>query len=86
MASPDVEDWMKAIDKELGGLKENKTYVVSNLPAGRKAIPSKFVFKVKRGADGEIVKLKARVVVQGFRHKIGVDYGETYAPVANPSV
>eukprot|EP00961_Rhodomonas_salina_P274446 3708130-Rhodomonas_salina.2 len=44
---------------ELGGLKENKVYIVSDVPAGRKAIPSKLVFKVKCGPNNEIVKFKA---------------------------
>lgn len=86
LSSPDVEKWLEAIDKELGGLKENKTYVVSDIPMGRKAIPSKLIFKVKCNAENEIIKFKARVVVQGFRQKPGVDYGEKYAPVANAAV
>eukprot|EP00961_Rhodomonas_salina_P014875 199703-Rhodomonas_salina.1 len=86
MQSQDVKRWIDAIDTELGGLKENKVYVVSEMPAGRKAIPSKLVFKVKRGPSNEIVKFKARVVVQGFRQRQGVDYCMSYAPVANATV
>eukprot|EP00961_Rhodomonas_salina_P215069 2904817-Rhodomonas_salina.1 len=86
MQSPDVKRWIHAINTKLGGLKENKVFVVSDVPVRRKAIPSKLVFKVKRGPSNEIVKFKARVVVQGFRQTQGVDYCMSYAPVANATV
>ncbi len=47
----------------MGGLKENKVHILANVPENRKAIPSKLIFKVKRGPDRNIVKLKAQVVI-----------------------
>eukprot|EP00961_Rhodomonas_salina_P163737 2205452-Rhodomonas_salina.1 len=88
MQSPDVKRWIEAINTELGGLRENKVYVVSDVPVTvrRKAIPSKLVFKVKHGPSNKIVKFKAQVVVQGFRQRQGMDYSMSYAPVANATV
>lgn len=86
LATTEVKEWLNAIDTELNGLKENQVYEVRNMPVGRKAIPSRLIFKIKCGSNKEILKLKARVVVQGFRQRAGINYKETYAPVANSTV
>ena len=51
------------------------------LPAGRSAIGSKWIFKKKLNADGQVERFKARFVAQGFTQRPGVDFDETYAPV-----
>nr|GEV46648.1 zinc finger, CCHC-type [Tanacetum cinerariifolium] len=62
---------------------ENNTWVLSNLPPGCKPLGCKWIFKKKMKVDGTIDKIKDRLVIQGFRQKEGIDYFNTYAPVAH---
>lgn len=78
----DWPEWKKAIDSEYNSLLKSNTWTVCELPKGRTAISNKWVFKLKRKADGSIDKYKARLVARGFSQKAGFDYNETYAPVA----
>lgn len=78
----DWKQWEKAINEEHSSLMKNDTWTVCHLPKGRKAISSKWVFKLKRTSNGDIDKYKARVVARGFSQLAGFDYNETYAPVA----
>jgi hypothetical protein len=74
--------WKKATDDEYASLQEKGTFKLVPLPEGRKKIGCKWVFKIKRKADGSVDRHKARLVVQGFSQQFGVDYDEVYAPVA----
>ncbi|GJX11747.1 zinc finger, CCHC-type containing protein [Tanacetum coccineum] len=78
----DVAFWKEAIDDEIGSIMENNTWVLSNLPPGCKPLGCKWIFKRKIKVDGTIDKFKARLVIKGFRQKEGIDYLDTYAPVA----
>jgi hypothetical protein len=73
--------WKEAIDKELASHASNGTWTFVKLPAGRKAIGSKWVFKIKLKADGTVERAKARLTAKGFAQREGVDYHETFAPV-----
>lgn len=74
--------WQKAMHEELTALAKNKTWTIVPLPPGKHAVGSRWVFKVKFNSDGSLDKHKARLVAQGFTQKFGVDYKETFAPVA----
>ncbi|GAA5984739.1 hypothetical protein JCM11641_002168 [Rhodosporidiobolus odoratus] len=85
MARPDWEKFRLALEVELavldamktvkGGMKEG----LMDLPAGKKAIPLKWVLVIKRDGEGRIIKYKARLVARGDRQVDGVDYDETHS-------
>jgi hypothetical protein len=79
---PDWLQWEKAILEELATLKAAGTWILEEAPPGANIIGSKWVFKAKKDAAGFIARLKARLVAQGFSQIGGVDYDDTYAPVA----
>lgn len=74
--------WIEAINLELEALEKNRTWEVTTLPPNRKAIGCKWIFKTKFKADGSVDKYKARLVILGYKQKYGIDYVETFAPVA----
>ncbi|GKC47588.1 zinc finger, CCHC-type containing protein, partial [Tanacetum coccineum] len=63
----------------------NNTWVLADLPLGCKPVGYKWIFIRKQKVDGTIEKFKAMLVIQGFRQKSGIDYFDTYAPVARIS-
>uniref|UniRef100_A0A6V7JMB6 Reverse transcriptase Ty1/copia-type domain-containing protein n=1 Tax=Bracon brevicornis TaxID=1563983 RepID=A0A6V7JMB6_9HYME len=81
MDGPDAEKWRIAMDEELNSLMSNNTWSVQQLPKGKSAVGCKWVFKIKRHADGRPDRYKARLVAQGFSQKFGTDYNEVFAPV-----
>ena len=74
--------WREAMVAEMDSIQENKTWELSALPAGHRAIGLKWVFKVKRDPEGNVIKHKARLVAKGYAQREGVDFEEVYAPVA----
>ena len=82
LESKDADKWELAVIDELNSLEMNGTFgEVVDLPEGRKAIDTKWVFKVKKDAYGQVEKFKARLVARGFTQQQGLDYDEIYAPV-----
>nr|GEU94285.1 zinc finger, CCHC-type [Tanacetum cinerariifolium] len=72
--------WKEVINDEMDSIMGNNTWVLIDLPLG-----CKWIFKRKLKVDGTVKKFKARLVIQGFKQKSGLDYFDTYAPVARIS-
>ncbi|XP_074300338.1 uncharacterized protein LOC141631584 [Silene latifolia] len=77
-----IAEWREAMKKEIDALEQNGTWKIVKLPEGKKPIGCKWVYKIKYHANGTIERYKARLVAQGFTQIEGVDFHETYAPVA----
>ena len=82
LAGPDAVKWKKAYQIELDQLKRVHTWDIVPRPADKPVIPCGYVFKVKLGPKGEIVKYKARIVAGGHRQTKGTNYNETFAAAA----
>nr|GEX23309.1 integrase, catalytic core [Tanacetum cinerariifolium] len=73
--------WVDDMNQEMNVLLRNGTWDVVELPKDRKAIGSKWIYKIKYQSSGEIDRFKARLVAQGFSQKEGIDYEETFSHV-----
>ncbi|GJR82913.1 zinc finger, CCHC-type containing protein [Tanacetum coccineum] len=85
MKSQDVALWKEVINNEMDSIMGNNTWVLTDLPPGYRPLGCKWIFKIKLKVDGTVEKFKARLVIQGFKQKSGIDYFDTYAPVARIS-
>jgi hypothetical protein len=74
--------WDNAMDEEIAMLNVNATWELVALPKYKKTIRCKWVYKVKHNADGFVSMYKARLVTKGYAQTYGIDYEETYSPVA----
>jgi hypothetical protein len=82
MISPDSGKWLEAMKSELGSMSKNQVWTLVDPLSDRKAVECKWIFKKKTDADGNVTIYKARLVAKGFRQVQGVDYDETFSPIA----
>jgi hypothetical protein len=75
-------DWVNVMHEELNNFKINKVWELVERPKGHNVIGTEWVFRNKQDQDGIVVRNKVRLVGQGYTQVEGLDFGETYAPVA----
>ncbi|GJS91859.1 putative ribonuclease H-like domain-containing protein [Tanacetum coccineum] len=76
------ESWVDAMQEELLQFKIHKVWILIDLPFGKKAIGTKWVYRNKKDERGVVVTNKARLVAQGYRQEEGIDYDEVFSLVA----
>jgi hypothetical protein len=82
MSRDDAGLWHEASQQEYDALHQHGVWELCELPAGRKAVGCRWVYRIKTNADGTVERYKARLVAKGFSQKPHLDYTETFAPVA----
>jgi hypothetical protein len=75
-------NWVNSMHEELDNFDRNHVWELVDPPRGCKPIGTKWVWKNKEGEKGEVVRNKSSLVAQGFNQKVGIDYEETFPPVA----
>jgi hypothetical protein len=74
--------WRSAMEEEIQAIQKNNTWELLTLPPKKKTIGVKWVYKIKRTADGGVDRYKARLVAKDYKEKYGIDYEEVFALVA----
>lgn len=79
---PNKKEWNVAMKSEIESLYNNKAWTLVKKPPNKNIISTKWIFKIKKNGEGQIIKYKARLVARDFSQQEGLDYTETYSPVA----
>ena len=76
------KNWVNAMNEELDQIEKNNTWELIPRPAGKNVIGTKWIFKNQMNEQGHVIRNKARLVCKGYSQIEGLDYDETFAPVA----
>jgi hypothetical protein len=77
--------WRDSMAKKYSSIMRNDVWQIVPKPEGKSVIGSRWVYKIKQGVDGSVEKCKARFVAKGFSQVEGIDYDETFVPIARYS-
>ncbi|RVW92866.1 Retrovirus-related Pol polyprotein from transposon RE1 [Vitis vinifera] len=78
--------WKAAMNEEMKSLQKNETWELVECPPRKKPVGCRWIYTVKYKIDGSIERFKARLVVKGYTQTYGIDYIETFAPVAKINI
>ena len=78
--------WKATMNEEIKFLQKNETWELVDRPLGKKPVGCRWVYTVKHKADGTIERFKARLVGKGYTQTYGIDYTDTFAPVAKINI
>lgn len=79
-------EWRKAMAEEIAALELNNTWTDQPLPPGKKSIGCRWLYKVKYKVDGTLDRYKARLVAQGVTQQAGIDFLDTFSPIAKLTI
>ena len=79
-------EWQQAMKEELDTMEANNTWTIAPLPLGKHTIGCQWVYKVKYNIDGTINRHKARLVTKGYTQQAGIDFMDTFSPVAKLTI